>query len=197
MKDRQGDGRVFSQVEELGTVAVGPWEEPDDRASPLEKAPAGRELSEQPGETQSLSQRGSTLSTRKTFFISETSQSKKLKCALIVATCIIFCPGMTMHVLGLVSSFNFWSLSAMAWSSLLRPLYGTWSTRLFALLPCARDFDVWFCCFASYAATRLCRNDTFFGYIIKVSVYLSKTVILTFCSFQEETIFQLCFGAPH
>lgn len=150
-------------------MGVGPGEEPDDPASPLERAPAGWELSEQPGETQSLSQRGSTLSTSKMFFISEPSQSKKD--ALIAATSII-CTGMMMHVLGLVSSFNFWSLSAMARSSLLRPLYGTLSTLLFALLPCARDFDVWFCCFASYAATRLCTNDTFL-LNHKVSVYLN------------------------
>lgn len=61
------------------------------------------------------------------------------------------------RVLGLVSSFSFCSLSAMAWSSLLRPLYGKWSALLFVLPPCARDFDGWFCCFASYAATRLGR----------------------------------------
>lgn len=59
------------------------------------------------------------------------------------------------NVLGTESSFSFWSLSAIAWSSLLRPLVGTWPALLFLLLPCARDCVDCPCCLASNAATRL------------------------------------------
>lgn len=60
-----------------------------------------------------------------------------------------------MSLLGAVSSFSFWSLSAMAWSSLLRPLVGRWPALLFLLPPCARGCADGPCCLASSAATRL------------------------------------------
>lgn len=56
--------RFSSQVEELEMVEVDPVELPDGPPSPLQKALAGWELSEQQGETQALSQRGQTLKKR-------------------------------------------------------------------------------------------------------------------------------------
>lgn len=53
--------KFSSQVEELERVEVDPAELPDGPPSPLQKALADWELSEQQGETQSLSQRGWTL----------------------------------------------------------------------------------------------------------------------------------------
>lgn len=50
--------RFSSQVEELEMVEADPVELPDGPPSPLQKALAGWELSEQQGETQALSQRG-------------------------------------------------------------------------------------------------------------------------------------------
>lgn len=50
--------RACSQVEELEMLEADPGEQPDGPPSPLQKALAGWELSEQQGETQALSQRG-------------------------------------------------------------------------------------------------------------------------------------------
>ena len=60
-----------------------------------------------------------------------------------------------IFLLGTVSSLSFWSLSAIAWSSLLRPLVGMWPALLSRLPPCARGCEDWPCCLASNAATRL------------------------------------------
>lgn len=126
-------------------------------------------------------------------FISEPSQSREENC-IIAAICII-CIGLMMYVLGLVSSLSFCSLSAMAWSSLLRPLFGTWSTLLFVWPPCARDFDDWFCCFASYAATRLSRNDSFL-FNHGVPVYLKRAWYWLFVVFRRRPSSSCVGGFP-
>lgn len=62
---------------------------------------------------------------------------------------------MLHFLLGRVSSLSLWSLSAIAWSSLLIPFVGGTFALLFLLPPCAKDFIDCVCCFASSAATRL------------------------------------------
>ena len=105
-----------------------------------------------------------------------------------------------VSLLGAVSSFSFWSRSAIAWSSLLRPLVGRWPALLFLLTPCVGACVDCACCLASSAATRLRKKHELYisgNCSVDTGTFSKCNHILTFCNFQEETILQHCWEILH